>query len=280
MNVRPYVVMPGDSLSKIAKIAGTDVQSLMAVNQGNITDPNMIMVGQQINIPETLEMSAPATPAAPAVETVNIVPEQQVPVMQQAPAEASPQAVVIDQAAIEAAQKAAAEAQAAAAAQAALEAQQAEALRKEQEALALQQQQAAEAQAAALAAAQMAAQTATFNPNVLNSNVGTIEGPSGKETYYDLKMDGCFGNVAQADLLKTSMQNLGLEFPRDFHVREDGVKCLGDYVLVAANLDVRPKGTIVNTSLGKGIVVDTGAFAATNPTQLDIATNWTHHRNS
>ncbi len=59
-----------------------------------------------------------------------------------------------------------------------------------------------------------------------------------------------------------------------YWVREDGVKMLGDYVMVAANLSIRPKGTILPTSLGMGIVVDTGSFALRNPTQLDIATAW------
>ena len=44
--------------------------------------------------------------------------------------------------------------------------------------------------------------------------------------------------------------------------------------MVAANLDLRPKGTILDTSLGKGIVCDTGSFAKTNKTQIDIAVTW------
>ena len=48
----------------------------------------------------------------------------------------------------------------------------------------------------------------------------------------------------------------------------------GDYVMVAANLDIRPKGTLVETSLGTGIVCDTGGFANSNMYQLDIATTW------
>lgn len=49
---------------------------------------------------------------------------------------------------------------------------------------------------------------------------------------------------------------------------------LGPYVVVAANLDMYPRGSEVNTSLGLGLVCDTGGFAATNPTQLDIAVAW------
>lgn len=99
----------------------------------------------------------------------------------------------------------------------------------------------------------------------LNSYIGVVEGPSGKETYYNLPMDGVI----------SIMRSLGYDeenYP--YSINEDGCKCLGDYIMVAANLELRPKGTIVPTSLGWGIVADTGAFAQTNRTQLDIAVNW------
>ena len=44
--------------------------------------------------------------------------------------------------------------------------------------------------------------------------------------------------------------------------------------MVAANLNVHPRGSIVETSLGLGIVCDTGGFASGNATQLDIAVSW------
>ena len=62
------------------------------------------------------------------------------------------------------------------------------------------------------------------------------------------------------------------EYP--YWVREDGVKMFGDYIMVAADLNIRPKGTILECSLGTAIVVDTGDFAKTNHTQLDVATSW------
>ena len=71
------------------------------------------------------------------------------------------------------------------------------------------------------------------------------------------------------------MRRLGFseaEYP--YAVRADGVKTLGGYVMVAANLGIRPKGTLIETSVGTGIVVDTGGFAKRNKTQLDIAVNW------
>ena len=55
---------------------------------------------------------------------------------------------------------------------------------------------------------------------------------------------------------------------------ENGCKMLGNYIMVAANLDRYPKGTIVETSLGMGIVCDTGEFAVSNPNQFDIAVTW------
>ena len=48
----------------------------------------------------------------------------------------------------------------------------------------------------------------------------------------------------------------------------------GDYVMVAADLRIRPRGTILDCSLGKAIVCDTGNFVRTNSCQLDIATAW------
>ena len=100
---------------------------------------------------------------------------------------------------------------------------------------------------------------------VLTKVNGTINGPSGKETYYNLNMT----NVIKI------MRNLGYdaeEYP--YWVRDDGVKMFGPYVMVAANLVIRPRGTIVQTSLGKGIVVDTGEFAKYDTTQIDIAVTW------
>lgn len=96
----------------------------------------------------------------------------------------------------------------------------------------------------------------------LTSESGVFYGPEGKETYYNMDMSDV---VAMAHSAGVS---------GDYWVRDDGVKMLGDYVMVAANLDVHPRYTYVNTSLGRGIVVDTGGFAAREPHTLDIATSW------
>ena len=98
--------------------------------------------------------------------------------------------------------------------------------------------------------------------NPLTKSKGVVHGPSGKETYYNLDMSG----VVQI------MKNKGIN--KRYWVREDGVKMYGDYVMCAANLDVHPRGSLVETSLGTAMVCDTGGFADSNPHALDIATNW------
>lgn len=99
----------------------------------------------------------------------------------------------------------------------------------------------------------------------LTRQAGVFYGPSGKETYYNLKMN----KVVEY------MRSLGYseeEYP--YWVRSDGVKMFGEYVMVAADLSIRPKGTIIETSLGTAIVVDTGGFAKYDSTMLDVATAW------
>ena len=99
----------------------------------------------------------------------------------------------------------------------------------------------------------------------LNRSNGTINGPSGKETYYNLPMQGVI----------SIMRSLGYSSPEyDYWVREDGVKMFGPYIMCAADLGLRPKGTIVPTSLGVAMVCDTGSFAYSNHYQLDIAVAW------
>ncbi len=97
---------------------------------------------------------------------------------------------------------------------------------------------------------------------VLSKSRGTITGPSGKETYYNLNMNGVV-NI---------MRGMGVE--GEYWVRDDGVKMLGDYIMVAANLSLRPRGSLVETSLGTAMVCDTGGFASRNPTQIDVAVTW------
>ncbi|WP_217947051.1 RICIN domain-containing protein [Faecalibaculum rodentium] len=101
-----------------------------------------------------------------------------------------------------------------------------------------------------------------WNGQELTPKLGTVNGPSGKETYYNLNMTG---------VIKI-MRSIGNT--DEYWLREDGVKMLGKYVMVAANLEIRPRGSLIKTTLGMGIVCDTGDFVKDNPTQLDIAVGW------
>lgn len=83
-----------------------------------------------------------------------------------------------------------------------------------------------------------------------------------KETYYNLDM---------SYVVETAHNN-GID--GEYWVREDGCKMLGEYIIVAAAYSVHPYGSLVETSLGTGIVVDTGAFAKDNVWQLDLAVTW------
>lgn len=96
----------------------------------------------------------------------------------------------------------------------------------------------------------------------LTATGGVFNGPSGLETYYNMDMS-VIVQVAHSN-------GIGGEY----WIREDGCKMLGDYIMCACNRDVHPYGSLVQTSLGMGISLDTGGFAANNPTQIDIATNW------
>jgi len=77
------------------------------------------------------------------------------------------------------------------------------------------------------------------------------------------------------DYIVSVMRDMGFsEESYPYWVREDGVKMLGPYVMVAADLSLHPRGTTVETSLGTGLVCDTGGFVEWNPTNIDIATDW------
>ncbi len=104
--------------------------------------------------------------------------------------------------------------------------------------------------------------TYTYSGPVLTAWLGTVQGPSGKETYYNLDMGGVI----------SIMNSMGYSY--SYWIREDGCKMFGDYIMCAANLDVHPRGSLVETSLGTAIVCDTGGFAYINPYQVDIATTW------
>ena len=97
----------------------------------------------------------------------------------------------------------------------------------------------------------------------LTKSGGIYYGTSSKETYYNLNMNGVVSNA----------QNMGIE--GEYWVREDGCKMYGDYVICAADLNVHPRGSLVESSLGTCIVLDTGGFATNGSgVALDIAVDW------
>lgn len=105
----------------------------------------------------------------------------------------------------------------------------------------------------------------TWEGSVLTKAKGTNMGPAGRETYYNLPMGGC---------IKT-MRNRGYDeehYP--VWTRDDGAKMFGKYVMIAANWKIRPLGTILETSMGWAIVVDTGEFVSEYPYGVDIAVEW------
>lgn len=100
------------------------------------------------------------------------------------------------------------------------------------------------------------------NKNHLTKENGVYYYGSQKETYYNLDMTYVVKNA----------HNNGID--GEYHIREDGCKMLGDYIMISANQSIYPYGSLVETSLGTGIVVDTGGFVQNSPLQVDIAVNW------
>lgn len=92
------------------------------------------------------------------------------------------------------------------------------------------------------------------NTGVLTQSNGINWFNGHKETYYNLDMSGVIANARAAGI------------DGEYWVRGDGVKMYGNYVIVAAQMD---KGTIIETSLGTGIVLD-WCPAGT----IDIAVTW------
>lgn len=105
----------------------------------------------------------------------------------------------------------------------------------------------------------------TWTGSKLTKTRGVNQGPSGKETYYNLDMTFCIQRMRRRGFSEAG-------YP--YWIRDDGCKMLGHYIMVAAAFNIRPLGTILECSLGWAIVVDTGGFARTNQKQLDIAVNW------
>lgn len=99
----------------------------------------------------------------------------------------------------------------------------------------------------------------------LTKSGGVFMGPSGRETWYNLNMSVCVKMMRDKGFSEE-------EYP--VWTREDGAKMFGDFVMCAANLEIRPKGTIIETSLGMAICVDTGSFCQSDKTAVDLCVNW------
>jgi len=84
-----------------------------------------------------------------------------------------------------------------------------------------------------------------------------------RETYYDLPMRVVMGSCGAGGI---------------YSVREDGAKVDKDgYILIAANFNIYPRCSIVETSMGPGKVYDTGGFAFVHPHGFDLATDWSNN---
>lgn len=99
-------------------------------------------------------------------------------------------------------------------------------------------------------------------PNLmLTSELGRVQGPQNEESWYNLPMHNVVNN----------MRNLGYnEIDYPYYIREDGVKMLGDFIMVAADLDKYSRGTVVQTSLGQGLICD----KCEHGQEFDIAVDW------
>ena len=85
-----------------------------------------------------------------------------------------------------------------------------------------------------------------------------------KETWYNLPMQRVLNRAHKVFWTDD----------RVYWIDDRGVKRFGSYIIVAADYSVHPYGSLVETSLGTGIVLDTGRFTEANNTQVDIAVSW------
>ena len=105
-------------------------------------------------------------------------------------------------------------------------------------------------------------------PNALTKSKGAqlyvdSHGVVHRETYYDLPMNVVINACGPGN--KYTIRSA------------DGAKVDKDgYILVAANYSIYPRCSIVDTSMGKGKVYDTGGFALRYPHGFDLATDWSY----
>lgn len=103
---------------------------------------------------------------------------------------------------------------------------------------------------------------ATWTGSKLTRSKGVNYGPLGKETYYNLPMQGVI-NI---------MRRNGYDAERfPYWVRDDGVRMLGDYIMLAGRVGQFERGTIVQCSLGQGMICDYGYLEWNG---VDVAVVW------
>lgn len=90
--------------------------------------------------------------------------------------------------------------------------------------------------------------------------INTFEGH--QESWYNLKMTKVIQRARANGITGVYWEN------------SDGLKMYGSYIIVAANYDIYPYGSLVNTSRGMGVVLDTGEFIKKDPTMIDLAVAW------
>lgn len=96
----------------------------------------------------------------------------------------------------------------------------------------------------------------------LTSTLGVVQGPQEVESYYNLPMNKVLEKMRELGYTEE-------EYP--YYVTDDGMKMIGDYIMVATDLNTMyPRGTVVQTSRGIGLVCD----HCETPDRIDLAVNW------
>ena len=100
--------------------------------------------------------------------------------------------------------------------------------------------------------------------SVLNKRMGVNYFNGQKETYYNLRMTGVI----------RLLDDMGIPHG-EYWVRDDGAKMLGDDIMLATDTNRIPKGTIWETSLGTGMIVDhCSGSESYSGVWIDVAVNW------
>jgi 3D (Asp-Asp-Asp) domain-containing protein len=97
---------------------------------------------------------------------------------------------------------------------------------------------------------------------VLTAGLGRITYAGHEETWYNLPMGRVLERAAAH----------GIEI--DYWERSDGMKMNGKYIICAGNYKVYPYGSLVETSRGTGIILDTGDFIKDHPNDIDLSVTW------